>query len=218
MESYFHSELEDLRIKVLEMAVHAQNAVASACKAVLERDGDLAQKVIDDDTVINMLENEIDAQCLRLLALAQPMAVDLRAIIGMQQISVNLERVGDEAVNIAEKAMFLASRPVLPLVTEMEELADTAKKMLHVAIMAFREGDTLMARDVCRMDQQCNAMDEKLLRDLIRYMKEASASERAVHTIFVSRALERVGDLSTNIAEAVVFIVEGVTIKHQFCQ
>lgn len=219
METHFHTELDKLRVKVLEMAAYSLKAVENAVRCILERDGELAQAVIDGDVIINQIENEIDDATLRLLALDQPMAVDLRSIVGIQRVAVNLERLGDEAVNIAEKGIFLATRPPLPFDDSVKELSDVALDMLRTVITAFREGNTDLAREVCRMDKDCNAMDEKLLRELINFMgKETPAVERSVHTIFTSRSLERVGDLSTNIAEAVVFVVEGVNIKHRICQ
>ncbi|GFM33567.1 phosphate signaling complex protein PhoU [Desulfovibrio subterraneus] len=219
METHFHSQLDHMRVKVLEMAAYTQRAIEDACKSLLTRDGDLAQKVIDGDQIINQLECEIDDLSLRLLALAQPMAVDLRSIVGITRVSVNLERVGDEAVNIAEKAMFLATRPPLPFHDQLKELSDTALDMFRAAITAFREGDPDLGRDICRWDSQCNAQDVQVIKDLVNYMNsETPAVERAVNTILTSRSLERVGDLSTNIAEAVVFIVEGVSIKHRICR
>ncbi|GFM35723.1 phosphate signaling complex protein PhoU [Desulfovibrio psychrotolerans] len=219
METHFHAQLDKMRLKVLEMAAYTQKAIEDACKALLERDGDLAQKVIDNDMQINLLECEIDDMSLRLLALDQPLAVDLRSIVGIMRVSVNLERVGDEAVNIAEKAMFLSTRPPLPFGGQLKELSDVALEMFRASIMAFREGDPDLARDICRWDSQCNALDVMVIKDLVNYMsKEAPAVERAVSTVLTSRSLERVGDLSTNIAEAVVFIVEGVSIKHRICR
>ncbi len=219
METHFHAQLEKMRVKVLEMSAYAQKAIEDACRALLTRDSDLAQKVIDGDIIINKLECEIDDMTLRLLALDQPMAVDLRAIVGMMRVSVNLERVGDEAVNIAEKAMFLATRPPLPFSEQLQELSDIALDMFRAAITAFREGDPDLSREICSWDSQCNAQDVKVIKDLVNYMgKEAPAVERAVSTILTSRSLERIGDLSTNIGEAVVFIVEGVSIKHRLCR
>lgn len=219
METHFHGQLDRMRVKVLEMAAYAQQAIEDACRAVLTRDADLAQKVIDGDHTINLLECEIDDMSLRLLALDQPMAVDLRSIVGVMRVAVNLERVGDEAVNIAEKAMFLASRPPLPFNDQLKELSETALDMFRAAITAFREGDPDLGREICRWDSQCNSQDVQVIKDLVNYMStEAPAVERAVSTILTSRSLERVGDLSTNIGEAVVFIVEGVSIKHRLCR
>ena len=217
--THFHSELDKLRVKVLEMAAYALKAADDACRALKERDVELAQQVIDSDQVINQLENEIDEYTLRLLALDNPMAVDLRSIVGIQHVSSNLERVGDEAVNIAEKVMFLATRPPLKYMDNLDELSEVALDMLRMSVQALKQGDTDLSREICRTDIECNALDVKVLKELISYMsKESPAAERAVHTILVSRALERIGDLSTNIAEAVVFIVEGVNIKHRVCR
>ncbi len=218
METHFHSQLDGMRVKVLEMAAHAQQAIEDACRALLERDADLAQQVIDYDVIIDRLECEIDDISLRLLALDQPLAVDLRSIVGVMRVAANLERVGDQAVNIAEQAMFLASRPPLPFADLLRTLSNTALNMFRASIAAFREGDPALAREVCRTDCYCNEQDVRVMRELINYMSsETPAVERAVSTILTSRSLERVGDLSTNIGEAVVFIVEGVSIKHGIC-
>ncbi|MGX7948215.1 phosphate signaling complex protein PhoU [Oleidesulfovibrio alaskensis] len=215
--THFHQELATLRVKLLEMAAYTQRNLETAVKALHQRDYELAQYVIDHDRDINMMECEIDDLSLKLLALEQPMAVDLRTVVGIQRVSINLERVGDEAVNIAEKAMFLASRPPLPFSEKLTELADVAGNMFAHALACFRDSNVETAFEVCRMDLKCNALEVDLLKALMDYMsKESPAVERAVHTILVSRALERVGDLSTNIAEAVVFIVDGQNIKHRF--
>lgn len=215
--THFHQELASLRVKVLEMAALAQRNLETAIKALHERNYELAQYVIDHDRDINLLECAIDDLSLRLLALEQPMAVDLRTIVGIQRVNINLERVGDEAVNIAEKAMFLASRPKLPFGEPLEELAEFARSMFMHSVTCFRDNNVEAAYEVCRMDLKCNALEVDLLKKLMDYMsKESPAIERAMHTILISRSLERVGDLSTNIAEAVVFIVNGDNIKHRF--
>ena len=215
MERLFEKELGELRLKVLEMAAYSEKAMEGALRSLLERDPDLAQKVIDRDTEINRLECEIDENSLQLLALAQPVAVDLRFVVGCMRMIVNLERIGDEAVNIAERALLLSNRPALPFNQKLEELSKVSMEMLRSAITAFKDDDAEIAQRVCDMDNRADELDVAVLKDLIDFMlKETPAIERSVHTILTARSMERIGDLATNIAESVIFIVRGVDIKH----
>lgn len=218
METQFHVKLDGLRAKVLEMAARTQTAAENACTALLQRDAELAERVIEEDKIIDTIECDIDDMSLRLLALDTPVAVDLRSIVGMMRVAVNLERLGDEAVNIARQAKYLSTRPALPFEENIQELCGIALDMLRTSIVAFREGDSLLAREVCRMDEECDELDVEVIKELVNYMGyESPAVKRAVAAILSSRSLERVGDLSTNIGEAVVFIVEGESIKHKIC-
>lgn len=213
--SRFHQELEHLKMEVIRMSVLTERALERAVQALFERNSDIAEEVIEGDQEINLLEVEIDRISLRLLALEQPMASDLRFIIGSIRICVNLERLADQAVNIAERALYLYQRPPLPHQPLMEQLASTSKDMLKMATSAFVNADVEQASQVCRMDDTADDLNVKILRHFIGYMvDEVRSVERAVHTIIISRCLERCADLATNIAESVVFIVEGVNIKH----
>lgn len=215
MEKHFEHELDELRDKVLEMAAHAETSLDKSLRALLEKDTDLAQEVIDRDFEINRLECEIDDQSLKLLALAQPVARDLRFTVGAMRIIVNLERIGDESVNIAERALLLAHRPSLPFTHILEDLGSTVQEMIKTAILSFKNDDPELGRRVCDMDSRANELDLTIIKKHIDYMlKESPAIERSVHNILTSRSLERIGDLATNIAEAVIFIVRGVDIKH----
>ncbi len=215
MEPHLQHEIDKLHLTLLEMAAHVDKAVENAQRSLLERDADLAQQVIDEDKVINGLECQIDADSLRLLALTQPMARDLRLIVGIMRITGNLERLGDEAVNISERSMLLALRPPLPFHAILQRMCAHSMEMLRSAIKALKDEDVELAEHVCAMDTSLNEQDILLLRKLIDYMlKDTPAIERSVHTILVSRSLERIGDLSQNIAEIVIFITRGVDIKH----
>ncbi|THB69892.1 MAG: phosphate transport system regulatory protein PhoU [Desulfovibrio sp.] len=215
MERRFEQELEDLRLKVLEMASYAEQALDKALRSLIERDTTLAQEVIDHDHEINQLECDIDDASLKILALEQPVAVDLRLIVGSMRIIVNLERVGDEAVNIAERTLLLAHRPALPFNHLLEEMAGICREMLKSAIKSFKDDDTELAQRVCDMDARANELDLSMIKKLIDYMlKETPAIERSVHTILASRSMERIADLSTNVAECVIFKVKGVDVKH----
>ncbi len=218
MESKFHSDLEQLKMTMLQMATLTEKALEKSLKALVERDNNLAEEVFSDDKEIDLLEVEVDHHSLRLLALDQPMARDLRFIIGCMRIAVDLERIGDQAVNIAQRAQFLNSRPPLPTNHAIEELASTALDMLRSVISSFVNQNTDLAMDVCKMDDVADELNYRVLKDLLAYMAtETPAVERAVQTIIVARCLERSADQTTNIAESVIFIVKGVNIKHS-CQ
>lgn len=218
MESHFHQELGQLKMTILQMASLAERSVSKALTAFFRRDADLAQEVIEGDRAINLLEVDVDRISLRLLALDQPMAGDLRFIIGCMRIAVSLERIGDQAVNVAERALFLSTRPPLPPNPAMEQLAETALDMFQTVIRVFIDENTEEAREVCRMDDKADELNVTVLKTLLDYMvKEVPAVERSVQTIIAARCLERVADEATNIAESVIFITLGVNIKHH-CQ
>ena len=215
MISHFHQELEQLKMKVLEMAALAERSLEKASRALFERDADLAEEIIQGDQEINLMEVAIDRQILRLLALDQPMARDLRFIVGCLRMSLDLERIGDQAVNIAERAQYLSGREPLRPIPAMEELADTAMIMLKVAMGAFVNLNADQAVEVCQMDDIADELNVQVLQDLMEYMvNDTPAIQRAVQTIITARCLERVADHATNIAESVVFIDKGVNIKH----
>ncbi len=218
MESRFHSDLEQLKMTILQMATLAEKALEKSVRALVERDDDLAGEVVNGDREIDLLEVEVDRHALRLLALDQPMARDLRFIIGSLRIAVELERIGDQAVNIAQRALILNSRPPLPRNHAIEELGDTALDMLRTVISSFVNQNADIATDVCKMDDVADDLNYRILKDALAYMaNEAPAVERSVQTIIAARCLERAADQTTNIAESVIFMVKGVNIKHH-CQ
>jgi phosphate transport system protein len=207
----YSQQLDDLKLEVLRMAALTESALAKALQALFERNTDLAEEVVEQDQEIDLLEVEIDRRCLSLLALEQPMARDLRFIIGCMRVCTNLERIADQAVNIAERALYLNQRPALPHQPLVEQLAAISKEMLKKSISSFNNGRASEAAEVCAMDDAADELNVEILRHFIDHMvAEVRAVERAVYSIIVSRCLERCGDLATNVAEAVVFIVEGV--------
>jgi phosphate transport system protein len=215
MESRFHLELEQLKMSILQMAALTERAMEKSVRALLDRNSELAEEVIQGDQQIDLLEVDVDRHSLRLLALDQPMARDLRFIVGCMRISVDLERVADQAVNVAERAVLLSNRPPLPPNAVLEQLAETAIDMLKMAVSAFVNEDVDRANEVCQMDDLADELNVRILKNLLDYMvNEVPAVERSVHTIIVARCLERVADQATNIGESVVFIVKGVNIKH----
>jgi phosphate transport system protein len=212
---HFHDELSELKVKLLTMSGEAEDALAASVQALLERDRDKAAAVITGDTEIDALEIEIEELVIKLLATQQPMARDLRLLTAAMKISNDLERVGDHAVNIAQSAERLsATRPIAPE-PELVEMARQARTMLADALEAFVRGDAQAARAICRRDDSVDALHHSVFRILLTHMMEDPHIIGAGMDLFlVSRNLERVADLATNIAEDVVFLVEGKTIKH----
>ncbi|MGE4443203.1 MAG: phosphate signaling complex protein PhoU [Desulfomicrobium sp.] len=216
MHTHLHEEIETLKLKVLKMVALTEDAVSKAIQAYVNKDLYLAEEVQDGDVEVNRLEVEIDELALRLLALEQPVAGDLRFILGCMRISVDLERIADEAVNIAERSIMLSSRPPLPFHENVREMGNKALAMLRHAAQAFTSGNEEEALQVCNLDNEVDVLNHKNMREVIEYMiHETPAIERSVHTIILIRRLERIGDLATNIAESVVFIAKGVNIKHK---
>jgi len=212
---HFHDELSDLKVKLLTMSSEAEDALAASVEALLTRDRDRAAQVIAGDAQIDALEIEIEELVIKLLATQQPMARDLRLLTAAMKISNDLERVGDHAVNIAQSAeRLIATRPIAPE-PELVEMARQARTMLADALEAFVRGDAQAARAICRRDDSVDALHRSVFRILLTHMMEDPHIIGAGMDLFlVSRNLERVADLATNIAEDVVFLVEGKTIKH----
>jgi len=220
-KTHFHNQLDALAVKVLRMALHAEAAIKSSFKALTENNADLARQVIDKDREINLLECQIDDDSLKLLALEQPVALDLRKVVGAMRIIVDIERIGDEAVNIAERALLLSRLAPVPPRSNMADLANQIFLMFGKAVAAFKESNSAMAREVCAMDETANEMHVGIIKESMRSLQNCETgggfAERAAHDILVARSLERIGDQTTNIAEAVIFIADGVSIKHH-CQ
>ncbi|MFP4315638.1 MAG: phosphate signaling complex protein PhoU [Desulfovibrionales bacterium] len=214
-QSHLHQELDKLKLKVMNMFALSEEAMNRSIQSLLTRDEDLAQKVIDNDERINRLEVEIDDVCLKLMAREQPVARDLRFVIGCSRICVELERIGDQAVNIAERAIMLSNRPPIPFNQPIQELADKTVEMYRMAVEAFTNRDVKGAVKVCQTDTQADELYIKLIKNLIDFLStNTSMVERPVHTIMISKCLERMADLCTNVAEVVVFIERGVDIRH----
>jgi phosphate transport system protein len=212
---HFHDELSHVKVRLLTMSGEAEAALGLAVEALLERDSEKAQRVIAGDRVIDAMEVEIEEQSINLLALQQPMARDLRMLTSALKIANDLERVGDHAVNIAQSAERLnQARPIAPE-PEIVDMARLAREMLSDALEAFIRGDAQAGREVCRRDDKVDALHQSVFRILLTHMMEDPHTIGSGMELFlVSRNLERVADLATNIAEDVVFLVEGRSIKH----
>jgi phosphate transport system protein len=181
----------------------------------MKRDSDLAQKTIASDDAVNDLELVIDEMCLKLLALRQPMAIDLRFITAAMKIVTDLERMGDQAVNIAERALSLNQEPQLKPYIDIPRMAEIAQSMVKDVLDAFVNRDPKLARSVCEKDDVVDGLNDQVVRELLTYMmSDPKAIPRAVHLMIVSRCLERIADHATNIAEDVIFMVDALVIKH----
>jgi phosphate transport system protein len=212
---HFQEELEQLKARLLEMGGLAEDRVRSAVKALVDRDAAMVDTVLSGDQPINQLHIEIDGRCFRMLALHQPMAVDLRAIMSAIKINTDLERVGDLAINIAEAVLrYLGHAPVKELI-DIPRMADIAQNMLRDALDAFVRRDTALAQAVLDQDDTLDALKTQVFRDLLTYMlNDAHTIEPALDLILISRHLERIGDHATNIAEDVIFMVSARDVRH----
>ncbi len=212
---HFQDELDELKGRLVHMAGLAEERVAKAVGSLLNRDTATAHEVVERDSDIDALEMEIDERALQLLARQQPMARDLRFIAMAMKIGNDLERVGDHAVNIAENVHFIVEQPAFPPLPEIEEMVRLASKMLNDALDSFVGADPGLARDVLGRDDRVDELHENVFRILLTYMMDDPRRiNPALDMLLISRNLERIADLATNIAEDVVFMVEGRTIKH----
>jgi phosphate transport system protein len=215
METHFQQELNKLKGNLLQMAGLAERAISNAVEALVKRDTPLAEKTIAEDEKINQMEIRIDEMCLKLLALHQPMAADLRFITSAMRINTELERIGDQAVNIAERVISLNQEPQLKPYMDIPRMAEITQSMVRDVLDAFVNGDAQLARSVCERDDQVDGLNDQVFRELLTYMMADSKTiTRAVHLIIVSRCLERIADHATNIAEGVIFMVKALVIKH----
>jgi phosphate transport system protein len=212
---HFHEELAQLKSRLLEMSALAEDLVRLSVESLLERDLSKTEAVILGDRELDAIEVEMDEACVQLLALQQPMARDLRLITMAMKISNDLERVGDHAVNIAQAVRHLAEQPPFAPLPAIEEMARIAREMLSDALDHFVRSDADGAREVCRRDDRVDALHDAVFRTLLTYMiEDPRRISAAMSLILISKNLERIADLATNISEDVVFLVEGRSIKH----
>jgi len=212
---HFREQLEMLKSRLVEMAAQTEEAVRMAVEAFLERDEARAQQVIDSDPEIDRIEMEIDERVIQLLALQQPLASDLRFITMAMKISNDLERMGDHAVNIAKEVLRLLQHPRIGPLPEIEEMVSVATKMLSDGLDAFIRRDAELAREVVLRDDRVDDLHANVFRILLTQMMENPRNiGPCTETLLVSRNLERIADLTTNVAEDVVYMVEARVIKH----
>jgi phosphate transport system protein len=214
MRTRFQHGLDELREKLLRMGGLAEQAVDRARQAYVERDLTRCQMVLEGEGLINTVEREIDEAAFDLLAMQQPMAVDLRFILAVTKINSDLERVGDQAVNIAETGVFLCQEPKIKL-GDIPRMVEVAVGMLKDSLDAFARGDVDLARDVIRRDDEEDRLKSQTFNELVHLMqRDASSIQRGMDVILIARNLERIADHATNVAEDVIFMVLGKDIRH----
>ena len=211
----YEEELTELRQSILSMGGIVEKQIANAIVALVHRNGTLAEATIQKDAEVNTLDVAIDDMCLRLLALRQPAGRDLRFITTALKITTDLERIGDRAVSISERAIELATEPPLKPYIDIPRMADISLGMLRQSLDAFVREDPDMALAVCRSDDEVDKLNGQIFRELLSYMiEDPHTITRAMRILFVSKYLERIADHATNIAEMVVFMVKGQSIRH----
>jgi phosphate transport system protein len=214
-DRHFDEELRQLHQKLLEMGGLVEKQIANATEALVQRDDALARQTIERDHTVNRLDVEIDELCLRLLALHQPAARDLRLITTALKITTDMERIGDMAVNICERALELNQEPPLKPFIDIPRMVDIALDMLRECLNAFVNEDVDLALKVCRDDDQIDSITHQVFRELLSYMVEDPHTiTRGIRLMFVAKYIERIADHATNIAEMVVFMVRGKSIRH----
>lgn len=212
---HFEEQLDILSEKILVLGGLVEEAIGKAVSALVDRDSDLARQVIADDANVDRLELEIDALCMEMLALQQPFARDLRFVTTAMKITTDLERIGDLAGNISERAIELNEEPQLKPFIDIPLMARRAQEMVRGALDAFVQRDAKAAREVIRMDDDLDDRMEQIFRELLSFMLESpNAITRALRLTFVAKYFERIGDQATNVCEQVVYLTEGRVIKH----
>jgi len=215
IERHFDEELAELKNKLLRMAGLAEDQIDKALAALVGRDASLAHKVIERDHQINALDVEIDEDSIRLLALHQPAARDLRLITTAMKIATELERISDLAENVCERAIELGEEPQLKPYIDIPRMGNLARTMVAESIDAFVKDDAILARKVLRDDDFVDDLMEQLFRELLSFMiEDPHTISRAIRLSFIAKYLERMADHATNIAELVVYLVEGKIIRH----
>ncbi len=208
-------ELEATKETVIKMAKLVQRAIEKATKALNEQDIELAEEVIKGDDEIDLLEVDIEKRCIRMIALYQPEASDLRMIMGIYKIVSDLERMGDEAENIAERAILLAEEPPLKPYVNLNFMAELVKEMVNDSVISFIQQDTLLAKKVIQKDDTIDELYHQLERELMTYVLEDPRNiKRAMNLSFVARHYERIADHAENIAEVAIYSAEGEIVKH----
>ena len=216
METQFQKELEELKGSLLKMATLVEETLNFSVQSLVKQDSQLAQKTFENEDRINALEIAIEDRCLKLLALRQPVAADLRFITAAMKIVTDLERMGDQAVNIAERAISLNEEPPLKPYIDIPRMTEITQSMVKDVLDAFVNRDSKLARSVCERDDLVDGLNDQVFRELLTYMiTDPRTITRAVHLMIVSRCLERIADHATNIAEDVIFMVDALVIKHR---
>ena len=214
-ETHFQKELKELKENLLRMSALVEEALRNSVQSLVKRDSDLARKTFEFEDRINKMEIALDDMCLKLLALRQPMAADLRFITSAMKITTDLERMGDQAVNISERAISLNQEPQIKPYIDIPRMTEIVQSMVKDVLDAFVNRDPKLARSVCARDDVVDGLNDQVLRELLTYMmSDPKTITPAVHLMIVARCLERIADHATNIAEDVIFMVDALVIKH----
>jgi phosphate transport system protein len=215
MIRHFDEELKELKEKILRMGGLVEDQIRGAIRALTERDSALARQIIENDLRVNALDVEVDEDCLRLLALHQPAARDLRFVTTTMKISTELERMSDLAENICERAIELNEEPQLKPYIDLPRMGNWTLRMVKESLDALVNQDTALARKVCADDDFVDNLTEQLFRELLSFMIENPQTiSRAIRLTFIGKYIERIADHATNMAELVVYLVEGKIIRH----
>jgi len=215
MATIFEKELTDLKGTVLKLGSMVEKAISDSIKSLVERNSKLAADVIDKDPQVNAIDVEIDEECIRLIALRQPRAGDLRLITTAMKITTDLERIGDLAVDVSERALELNEEPQLKPYIDIPRMAEIAQGMVRDALDALVKGDSKLAMDVIKRDDQVDMLNVHVFNELLFFMiQDPHTVSRATRITYVSKCIERIADHATNIAEMVVYLVEGKIIRH----
>jgi len=215
MHRYFHEQLDVLEQMLLAMGWLVQEQITAVMRALQQGDDVLARQVIDGDRQVNTYDVDIDGMCIKLIALHQPAGADLRFITTAMKIVTDLERIGDQAVNIAQRVLELNRELQLTPSIDLSRMAECAQRMVQRSLGAFVARDAALARQVCGEDAEVDALKEQVFRGMLAFiMEQPRATPRAVRLILISRFLERVADHATNIAEMVVYMVQGKIVRH----
>jgi phosphate transport system protein len=215
MERHRDQELDRIRQTLLRMGGFVERMISEAMRALVDRDAARAEAVVRTDDEVDRLQVEIDGLCNRMLALQQPTAVDLRFLVATMKIATDLERMGDSAVNVAQAVEVLNQEPPLKPYIDLPRLADLTQGMVRDALDSFVRRDARAAVEVCRRDDEVDGLYKQLFRELVSFMAEDPRNiTRSLHLLLISRNFERIADHATNVAEDVVFLVEGRDIRH----
>ncbi|OGF51505.1 MAG: phosphate transport system regulatory protein PhoU [Candidatus Firestonebacteria bacterium GWA2_43_8] len=215
MNRHFDEELDELKERLLYMASIVESMINYSIKSLVDRKEELVQETYKHETEVNKIQVEIDDKCLKLIALHQPTALDLRFITSAMKINAELERMGDQAVNIADASVKLLKQPPLKPLIDTPRMAEIVKKMVKDSLDCFVKKDIEMAKKVLKTDDEVDDLKDQIFRELLTYMSaEPTNISRALELILISRHLERIGDHATNIAEDVIFLVAGTDVRH----
>jgi phosphate transport system protein len=216
MSKHLERDLSDLQRDLMTLAASVEEAIHKAIKSLQTRQPALARQVVEGDRQIDEDENHVEEECLKMLALHQPVAIDLRRITAALKINAELERMGDLAEDIAERAIHLAELPPIPLPVKLQRMTDLTTSMVRQSLDAFNDLDVKLARMVCRLDDEVDRYNNEIIEELIRVMQSSPDMVEAGISLFsATRHLERIADHATNIAEDVVYLAEGEIIRHR---